>query len=686
MRRLLFSSSFVLALSLGLSPLVLHAQEPAEPSTPSTNEAPASPSVPNAEGTTSGTPATGPAPGEPIEPAEPTEPGDAAEAPYDDPQASNPVLEPPNLGPLAVDPNVAAGLPDPGASADRLQQAAPAPAAKRGWTLPETVFHLHGYMRLRGNYLRDGSLGHRPDLDRLPTIGGLSGAPARTNYDPFPFFTPDDSTKWNPNTTEEPVAGGCGDRASTASGRCNKRGQVSGDLRLRLKPEIHLSDDVRVKAWIDVLDNVALGTLGYGTAGQSSDGNALRARRVWGEARNRDIGELRFGRMGADWGLGILDNGGDRYGIDSDFSSEVDRIMGITNLAGFYLMAAYDWASEGKVLGKLESPSGVPVDRAQRDDKNAFTLAAARKLDDEAQQSALARGESVFNYGVYFVYRSQVLQRDVAIADGQDNRYVRLNEKQFIPDLWFQVLWEGLRIELEAVAVAGTLEGDCPRLNLDSGTRQSANEQYGKGMTSELSAGGSCKLRQFGVALETEYRLFDERLGLHFMTGFASGDSDAYGLAATNDSRLQKHRDGQVGDTISTYGFHPDYRVDLILWRTIMRRVAGAYYFKPGVSYDFIRDPYGQLAGGRLDVVYSRASAADQTWGGSANLGLELDASLYYRSEDGPDVMDGFYGLVQFGVLFPFKGLGYDEDELAGIAAPGKKNAMILRGVAGIAF
>jgi hypothetical protein len=80
-------------------------------------------------------------------------------------------------------------------------------------------------------------------------------------------------------------------------------------------------------------------------------------------------------------------------------------------------------------------------------------------------------------------------------------------------------------------------------------------------------------------------------------------------------------------------------------------------------------------------VVYSRASSPNQTWGDDGNLGLELDLSLYYRSEDGPDLADGFYGLVQFGVLFPFAGLGYDFS-----GAPDTSNAMILRGIAGIAF
>lgn len=657
MRRLLLSSSIALA-TFGIAPLT-RAQDPA----------PGSAAEPSGD-TPDDQPAT-------------SEPDAVGDTPYDQPEGTageQPrVLEPPSLPPLEVERGAGApALPDPAASADRLAELPP--VEKRGYTIPQTVFQLHGYLRLRGTFLKDGALGHVPYKDRISEGG-------RTNYDPFPFFTPDDSTRRTDTEGSAPVAGGCGDSASSSDGSCGKRGQVSGDMRFRLKPEIHLSDDVRVKAWIDVFDNVGLGTLGYGPdmrPNTVSGDSAIRVRRVWGEARNRDIGELRFGRMGADWGLGILDNGGDRYGIDSDFSSDVDRLMGITNLAGFYLMAAYDWASEGKVLGKTQTPSGVPLDVAQKDDRDAFTFAAARKLDDAAQQSAIARGESVFNYGVYFVYRNEQLRRDPAVGDEAGRRYVRIDQQQFIPDLWFQMLWEGLRVELEASFVAGSREGGCPRLIVSGAGSSQPERTADEAIGSDRVTTGSCKFRQLGVALETEYRLFDERLGLHLMGGVATGDSNAYGLAATNDPALQRAEGDAVGDrTISTYEFHPDYRVDLILWRTVMRRVAGAYYVKPGVSYDFIRDPYGQLAGGRLDVVYSRAAAPSQTWGKDGNLGLELDLSLYYRSEDGPDPMDGFYGLVQWGVLFPFQGLGYADTV---VDAPGKKNAMVLRGVVGIAF
>jgi uncharacterized protein (TIGR04551 family) len=624
-------------------------------------------------------------------------------------------------------------LPDPNeASAKLAQTAPPPPVEKKWWRLPETMFHLHGYFRLRGNVLNHGNIGHSAQFDRLPGYDNGSQM-NRTNYDPFIFFSPADSHVVtsrvqsgsggvNANSTQEPIGGGCGKHSTdTGGGQCNKNNETFGDMRLRIKPEVHLSDDIRVKGWIDVLNNVGLGSQGFGGNNLTAK-NVARVRRIWGEARNRDLGELRFGRMGADWGLGILDNGGDRYGIDSDFSSDVDRVQVISNLAGYYLMAAYDWdyegwstpgssapgawSQEGWLNNNNGSPSGITLNRSTKDDINAVTLAAAHRLDPDVQQSALMRGDSVFNYGLYFVWRKQFLQWNPAYQQqvGMDLMtppylFSRLNQKQYIPDLWLQFLQKGLRIELEATFVAGGMEGGCPRL-IGSHTENPNNYEEAIATTPNVVTGaakarpasGTCKFRQFGIALESEYRLFDDRLGIYFFSGLATGDSQGYGLAYTNDPLLQRTANDSPSQsapgTASTYQFHPDYRVDLILWRTIMRRIAGGYYFKPGVSYDFIRDSFGQRAGGRLDLIYSRATNPRQTWGDNGNLGLEVDLSLYYRSADGPDPMDGFYGLIQGGLLFPLAGLGYNKDEqqFATMAAPKTHLAILFRAVVGIAF
>ena len=48
-----------------------------------------------------------------------------------------------------------------------------------------------------------------------------------------------------------------------------------------------------------------------------------------------------------------------------------------------------------------------------------------------------------------------------------------------------------------------------------------------------------------------------------------------------------------------------------------------------------------------------------QTWGNADDLGVEIDVSVYYRSEDGPDLLDGFYAQAQWGIFFPLDGLGW---------------------------
>jgi len=53
-----------------------------------------------------------------------------------------------------------------------------------------------------------------------------------------------------------------------------------------------------------------------------------------------------------------------------------------------------------------------------------------------------------------------------------------------------------------------------------------------------------------------------------------------------------------------------------------------------------------------------------QTPGHADDLGLELGGSLYFQSKDGginddPTRMGGFFGQLQYSVLFPLDGLGY---------------------------
>ncbi|MFW6066884.1 MAG: TIGR04551 family protein [Myxococcota bacterium] len=559
----------------------------------------------------------------------------------------------------------------PGMSEDLLQQAEPEEAGQppssdptmSDWTAPESVLTLHGYFRVRGE-MWDNFM--------------LSQSLAAAEGQPFAHFAPVDNDS---QCGVDPDASPCGDRLRFAN------------MRMRLQPTLSLSDDVRVHMMVDVFDNLVLGSTPESEAWvPGSDGgfdrtnrvpgdgpldsfsetqlpqqglrndleDGIKVRRAWAEVTNRGIGQLRFGRMGSHWGLGIFQNAGE--GIDSDFSTDVDRIMGITKVAGFHFIAAWDWANEGYLIKDAGDLRNFDFDGTNRDDMRQWTLAVARRVDAEEQRARLERGDWVLNGGLYFVMRKQSTTSD-PIEDPFDREnaageFERRDMRAFIPDLWGQFLWKGLRLEAEAVMVAGKIG------NIENEEDPDPDDDH--------------RLLQLGLAFEGEYRLLDDQLGIYLYGGFASGDPQAEGL-----SYRENVYGGAGNDRITTYTFHPDYRIDLILWRNVMQRVAGAWYLRPGVSYDIVRNSFGQLLGGRLDVVYSRAATRGQTYGGDKDLGLELDMSLYYRSEDGPEITDGFYAMAQFGILFPFDGLG-SVDSLGDRIDPGR--AWVFRTVLGVQF
>ncbi len=266
-------------------------------------------------------------------------------------------------------------------------------------------------------------------------------------------------------------------------------------------------------------------------------------------------------------------------------------------------------------------------------------------MSEEEQADTLQRGGAVVNGGAYFVYRNQSLT-SAGISDPYSRPpdastgtalFQRRQAEAFIPDLWFQLKYGTLRVEAEAAMIIGSIE------NIE-------NDSYVK---------DNYSLMQGAVVLEAEYRLLNDQLGIYYAGGYASGDPDVNGLAVTSGLPTQQDAAGMADKNITTFRMHPNYRIDLILFRNILTQIAGAYYFKPGLSYDFIRNAFGQLLGARADLIYSRASQPRQAWGNDPNLGVEINASIYYRSEDGPELMDGFHALLQYGILFPLDGLGY---------------------------
>jgi uncharacterized protein (TIGR04551 family) len=562
------------------------------------------------------------------------------------------------------------------------------------WAHTRPIIELHGYFRTRGELFHNFSLG-RPAVS---TDG--------QNLWPQPL----DNSYTLPNGTPRQVLL-CGSSQTTA---CQDKTQSTANLRLRLNPEIHVSDNLRIMSQVDLLDNLVLGSTpdayaikpgvnssatgngyrpavngynGYAplgafstsqappTAGVNGYRNSIDVQRAWAEYLT-PLGQIRFGRMPSHWGLGMLVNSGD--GIDHDYQSNADRIMFVSGIKSMdlYFGGAWDFVSTGPTNSSpFDVYGGQPYNTANLTNVNQWVAFVAKRTNPELQRLKLARNELVVNGGIYTVYRSQLL--DVKAGEtplttdtsstNNNNGFERRGAWAIIPDAWLQILWNKLRIEGELVTIQGSIDN------------------------SPASAKG-IDIRQWGLATQTELRAVEDKLRVQFGFGWASGDPHVEGLAPGPNGLQVRQSEG----AISEFRFHPSYQVDYIFFRRIMSRIQGAYYFRPSVEYDFVRNPNGQKFGGGAAIIWSRASEYIQTPGNKRDLGVELDLQVYYQSKDGslnddPNKMGGFYSALQYGVFFPLGGLDYLPGETTGPAVPTNVNfdlstAQTVRLILGVMF
>lgn len=591
------------------------------------------------------------------------------------------------------------------------------------WANARPIIEVHGYFRTRAELFHNFSLnrhsssvvpgGDAQYLWPVPldqTYGGIGGAPGQ-----------------NANV--------CGSYA-TPKDPCQDRTESGANLRFRLNPEIHISDNLRILSQIDLLDNLVLGstpdsyamqpgssgtrvgtgyvplqynggyapvnyapygfmstTQGPPTAGVNGWTNSIAVKRAWGEYMT-PVGQLRFGRMPQQWGLGIVANAGD--GIDSDYQSTVDRIMFITGIKSIdlYFGGAWDFVSTGPTnANPFDVYGGQPYNTCNLCNVNEWVAFITHRTNPEIQRQRLARGDLVLNGGLYTAYRSQYVDLGPSSTNANNTPWTadytgntnnnNLEPRQawaLIPDAWVQLLWRKFRFEAEAVTVQGQIG-------------------YLTGLNTNVN--NPVSIHQYGVATQTELRAVEDKLDLQFGFGWASGDayaynnssSGAYGALQPSQTGVQpEFSNGGQASPISTFRFHPDYRIDLIFWRNIMSRVEGAYYFRPSVDYDFIRHADGEKFGGGGAVIWSRASEFEQTPGHKRDLGVELDLQVYYQSKDGslnddPTKIGGFFTMLQYGVFFPLGGLDYLPAQLNGINFDaGLSAAQIVRLFMGIVF
>ncbi len=626
-------------------------------------------------------------------PAEPeAEPAPADAAPPADAEPAQPApseLPPaPPTGAATAAPNLG-GLPawpEPNADAAALQnmnreRTAPARPGEETsvfaddwWSHARPVLELHGALRVRWEMLYRFSLG-RTDIPAESLWPRPPDAPYNHGENPVyesKFCTADEAGRGSSTDTSNLVG-------------CRNNTQSGANLRFRLNPEIHISDNLRIVSQVDLLDNVVFGsTGGYDTAssspelyrpfgvapqstvysGANSIADAIRVKRAWGEYAT-PVGELRFGRMPNHWGLGIVNNAGDGY--DDDSQSTIDRIQFVAGIKplDLYLSGAWDFPNEG---ASANSQSQA-FDAAQLDDVTQYVVSVARRKSPELVKLALTRGNVVVNGGLQLTYRQQLLEQSPGNGTTVGGiAFTRRDAWYWLPDLWTQVLYKQFRFELEAA----TVQGRIGNVNADAANLR------------------SFRISQWGLAAELELKLVENRLGLGLGFGWASGDGDSTSLVPQAPAASGELPTGQLGGdrTISEFRFNPAYRVDLILNRNILSRVQGTYYFRPSLSYDFVHDSGGQRMGGAFAGVWTRASQFIQAPGHERDLGIELNASVYFQSKDGalnddPNRMGGFLARIDYGVLFPMAGMGSGATDPVQVDL---SHAMILRAHLGVQF
>ncbi|WP_239470450.1 TIGR04551 family protein [Archangium violaceum] len=516
------------------------------------------------------------------------------------------------------------------------------------------VFSLDGYYRLRPNLFYQFNLGQAPEL-----------------------------SLWN------------------ASPRATEKTQSGADMRLRLEPTFNISEEVRVKAQLDVLDNLVLGStpsLGYPNdnfqlfdvfndgqvspeAGLNALRGSVRVREAYGEV-STPVGLLRFGRMNAHWGLGIVRNDGNC--LECDFGDQVDRVMFVTEpFDGFYVTPMLEFNEEGTVA-QPNGQSGQPVDLTNADDSHSLVLAVARRDTPQQVKAKLENNQGVFNYGLHFSWRQQRYEASglytspAVNADGSVNQgsgFVQRDANLYIPDVWLRYEERKFRVELEFAAYLGRI----------------GNRARTPGEQNNPNLNQSLDVVNFGGAAVGEYRLLNGQLNIQLELGFASGDRAPGFGAYPARSRTQ-----QVGSTqavlegpqfncgvggcqdnaIRNFRFNRAYNVDNILWRQLIGTVTDAFYAKPTVRYTLTQgfDVFGSAIYSQAIYPESTPSFADRM------LGIETNLGARYETED------GFVARIDWSVLFPLAGLKLDPDANPATAAPDLATAQSIRGTLGIRF
>lgn len=447
------------------------------------------------------------------------------------------------------------------------------------------VFEVGGYFRLRGE------LQHDYDLDRGPSPSG------QYTY-PLPLGNPSRQLLHRADT-----------RLRTDLGIYAPRGWVA------------------VKVRVDALDNLALGSVPQGipaaTTSQGSPDPVLAVKRAYAQVLT-PLGILVAGRMGNHWGLGMLANGGDCMGCDS--GDAADRVAFMVPALQHVFAIAYDLSATGPFVPDRTRRRAIDVE--PRATVHSATLAVLRSYSPMSLRRRRRGGRVSFEWGTYGSIRWQRLDvpstyLPIAANVGPVAPQVMIRGyKAAASDLWLRLTGKWFRVEAEAAYLWARI--DEPSLLPGVEIRRPFTSSQG------------------GFAVQSDVGTVDGRFGAGLDLGFASGDrAPGFGAfagvldPAPQPGDLRGPQAQAPYDTaVNDFRFHPDYRVDRILFRELIGTVTDATYLRPHVDWHAWQHARGRLTAS-LAGVASWAVEATSTPSGARGLGVELDPGLTYETDFG---------------------------------------------------
>ena len=411
----------------------------------------------------------------------------------------------------------------------------------------------------------------------------------------------------------------------------------SADMRLRTDLAIYApGGGVAVKVRLDTLDNVGLGSMPdgipYASGTQRPGGSIFSLRRAYGEAL-LPFGYLTVGRMGNHWGLGMLANGGDC--LDCDSGDSVDRVAFVTPLASHVFAFAFDFSA---TLAMKERANDRVISVAPLSNVRSLSFAAMKWRGDDARERRRKAGKTTLEYGALFSYRWQDGDVPAAYLPTPGTGPVTIDAGQVT----------GRGAKFFVFDAFATLTH--PEFTLGAEVAYSAGKIEQASLVPGVLLRDPIKASQLGIAVESEIGTKTSPFGIGLDGGYASGDPGA---------TLGQLPQPPIGGRVDSFRFHPDYRIDRILFREIIGQVTGAFYVRPHARARIFKVPTGEL---RFDLagVASFASTSDWSPSGDRGLGVEIDPTISYKSRD------GFFAAFDYAALFPLSGM---DNPAAGLKA-----------------